>query len=153
MLSSFTLKMLKTVLMVPKAESEWKTLYLWSTTRQALSRANNCYNSLIFSFIAAYRLRWVLEKAIKRSPTFTVDFRQLRWDSEPPVNGEEGGRGGAESTGLRQHVNSRTNTFYRKSILVDLSKRENTEKLIAAIGSIMPQRADLHFLIIGGVGD
>ncbi|KAL5961737.1 Glutamate receptor [Taenia solium] len=99
---------------------------------------------------AAYRLRWVLEKAIKRSPTFTVDFRQLRWDPEPLVNGEEAGGGGAESTGLRQHVNSRTNTFYRKSILVDLSKRESTEKLIAAIGSIMPQRADLHFLIVGG---
>ncbi|VDM34074.1 unnamed protein product [Hydatigera taeniaeformis] len=99
---------------------------------------------------AAYRLRWILEKAIKCSPTFTVDFRQLRWDSEASADGKSGGSVGAGCTGLRQHVNSRTNTFYRKSILVDLSKRESTEKLIAAIGSIMPQRADLHFLIVGG---
>ncbi|KAL5102876.1 Glutamate receptor [Taenia crassiceps] len=99
---------------------------------------------------AAYRLRWILEKAIKRSPTFTIDFRQLRWDPAPSVNGEEGGGGGVDSTGLRQHVNSHTHTFYRKSILVDLSKQGSTEKLVAAIGSIMPQRADLHFLIVGG---
>ncbi|CDI96736.1 glutamate receptor 2 [Echinococcus multilocularis] len=99
---------------------------------------------------ATYRLRWILEKAIKRSPTFTVDFRQLQWSPEASAVGEEAGRGGGKSTGLHQYVNSRTNTFHRKSILVDLSKRESTEKLISAIGSIMPQRADLHFLIVGG---
>ena len=56
-----------------------------------------------------------------------------------------------EAVGLRQHLNSRTRTFHRKAIVVDLSSQGSTEKFIDAIGSIMPQRADLHFLIIGGV--
>ncbi|VDN99142.1 unnamed protein product [Rodentolepis nana] len=79
---------------------------------------------------------------MKRSPTFTVDFRQINWE---PIRRSE-----RALTGLRQHVNSRTNTFHRKSILVDLSQPGSTETLISGIGSIMPQRADLHFLIIGG---
>ncbi|KAM3185921.1 hypothetical protein ACTXT7_005395 [Hymenolepis weldensis] len=91
---------------------------------------------------AIYRLRWILEKTMKRAPTFTVDFRQIHW--EPTRKSKDA------PSGLRQHVNPRTNSFHRKSILVDLSQPSSTEKLISGIGSIMPQRADLHFLIIGG---
>ncbi|KAM7533984.1 hypothetical protein Aperf_G00000111088 [Anoplocephala perfoliata] len=93
---------------------------------------------------AVYRLCWILEKAIKRSPAFTVDFRQIQWElsKKSPAAGPP--------SGLRQHLNPSTNTFQRKSILVDLSQPSSTEKLIAGIGSIMPQRADLHLLVIGG---
>lgn len=121
--------------------SEWEDiLYLYESTEckftvwVKVNRANS----------ANYRLRWILEKASRQVPMFTVDFRMLRWKKRTPEPGD---------FGLLQHINHKTNTFHRKSVLIDLSSHRGSREVIRDIGALMQDRADLHFFIIGGVSD